>query len=157
MKPLFVIGNVGVGLLLFSLIWMNYTSFERSNAISEIEKVKNEFLFCDRKILNAIEESSFGECKFSVEKGMLTLQDDIIDYQIVETDICEPKDWTNLNGRIRERCIKKGSLTLYEIRWESPNIIFQKYGIRGNTVKFRKLSEININNAKGYLLSISIL
>jgi hypothetical protein len=157
MELTFIMVNIGVGLLIFSLIWMVYTSSERSAIISEIDRIKSEFFSCDSKIMNVVKEGSYEECRFSVEKGVLTIQGNIIDYQAVENEICEPKGWENLGGRIIERCVERDSLTIYQIRWESPNVFFQKYGKRGNRIGFRKLSEIDIDGAKGYLLSVSIM
>jgi len=149
-----------IGLISFSAFWTINSSALKTQAISELQTIREDFKSCDVKIFETAKKGLYSVCSFSVKNGELAVGGDTIYYKIVEDGICDVGDWMYIDesNRIKEKCTAYNSLRLYEIEWNSPNIMFQRLGgKRGKIIEFRKLSDILIGSESGYLLSIRIL
>lgn len=149
-----------IGLISFSAFWTITSSSQKIQALSEVQTVREEFKTCDIKIIETAKKGLYNTCSFSVKNGELIVGGDTIHYKIVEDGICDVKDWVYIDEdkNLREKCTAYDSFRIYEIDWNSPNIMFQRLGgKKGKTIEFRKLSDIIIGSESGFLLGIRIL
>jgi len=140
-----IISVVLIGIIVAALLFLINASLQSSLDISEFETIKSQFEDCNRKILETARTGSINRCSFSAGRGEVVVGGDTILYKIVtNANICDESNWIKINGNLWHMCTVYGGSRLYQLKWDSPEILFQILGGK----PFGKLSGIEIKKVR---------
>jgi len=140
-----IISVVLIGIIVAALLFLINTSLQSSLDTSEFETIKSQFEDCNRKIMETARTGSTNRCSLSAEKGEVVVGGDTILYKIVtNANICNESGWVKINENLWQICTVYGGSRLYQLKWDSPEILFQSLTGR----PFGKLTGIEVRKVR---------
>jgi len=128
--------------------------------MTEINKVKSEFVECNDKIIETARIGLSNKCMFSVDKGNIIATSNDISYQIVSgTKVCDSSPWVMINPgkNIWKKCDVSGKENTFGLKWNYTNIKFQfepigNVEVRGQSGSVIEIGRVGVNGNQMNLL-----
>ncbi len=126
---------------------MNMTEFFE---MTEVNKVKNEFVECNDKIIETARAGLSNRCMFSADNGKIIATNNEISYQLISgTKLCDSSPWVLINPEknLWQRCDVSGRENTFGLKLNYTSIKFQFEPIGNVEVRGQSGSIVEIGRA----------